>query len=127
MGGPPHARGNHGGESLHLDDPPAHSWPYRWKDESAAEFARAYGAILAGGEGGPSLSPLSMRNLPRGSRVVLPSPNGATCSLLAADAASIVVAASLRNVGAVAEWLKASGHPVAVIACGEASPDGSIR
>src|SRR5205807_219284 len=68
-----------------------------------------------------------MRGLPRGSRVVLPSPNGATCSLLAAEAGSVVVAASLRNASAVAEWINASARPVAVIACGEASPDGSIR
>lgn len=102
-------------------------YPYRWKDDSAAQFARTLDAVLAGSEDGPSLSPLSMLRLPHGSRVVLPSPNGATCSLLASDAGSIVVAASLRNAAAVADWLGTSAHPVAVIACGEVSPDGSIR
>jgi 2-phosphosulfolactate phosphatase len=102
-------------------------FPYRWRDESAAEFAREKGALLGGAPGAPSLSPLSLRGLEAGTRIVLPSPNGATCSLLAAGSGATVVAGCLRNAAAVANWLRARGGPVAVIACGELWPDGSIR
>ena len=55
--------------------------PYRWRDESVTAFAAALGAVVADGdEGRPSLSPGSLRALAPGSRVVLPSPNGATCA-----------------------------------------------
>jgi 2-phosphosulfolactate phosphatase len=101
--------------------------PYRWKDQSAEEFARSQEAVLAGRWPGPSLSPPSLLTLAPGTRVVLPSPNGATCSLLAAEAGVTVVAACLRNAGAVAKWLASAERPIAVIACGEAWPDGSIR
>lgn len=53
--------------------------PYRWKDASAQGFAASVGATLAlRREGdGPSLSPPSLAKMAAGSRVVLPSPNGA--------------------------------------------------
>jgi 2-phosphosulfolactate phosphatase len=102
-------------------------FPFRWRDESAAAIAEAKGALLGGAPGGPSLSPLSLRRIEAGARVVLPSPNGATCSLLAADYGATVVAGCLRNAAAVASWLGARGGPVAVIACGELWGDNSIR
>ena len=53
-------------------------FPYRWRDDSAADYANERQAVLAGmREDGPvSLSPTDLISLPRGSRIVLPSPNG---------------------------------------------------
>lgn len=103
--------------------------PYRWRDASAAGFAAGAGAVLADGAGGrPSLSPASLLALDPGTAVVLPSPNGSTCAALGAAAGATVVAACLRNAGAVAAWLdERAAAPVTVIACGERWPDGSLR
>jgi 2-phosphosulfolactate phosphatase len=103
--------------------------PYRWRDETAARFAEEQQAILAGSRsvaGGYSLSPTSLAAIPSGTRLALPSPNGATLSLQAA-AIGATVAACLRNAAAVARFVNALGQPVAVIACGERWPDGSLR
>jgi 2-phosphosulfolactate phosphatase len=70
---------------------------------------------------------VSLLTLPPGTRVVLPSPNGATCAAVAAEAGAIVVAACLRNAAAVTAWLRANATSVAVIACGERWADGSLR
>ncbi|HXH23019.1 MAG TPA: 2-phosphosulfolactate phosphatase [Dehalococcoidia bacterium] len=103
-------------------------FPYRWKDASAAEFAASIYAILGGASGGPSLSPQSLRGLAAGASVVLPSPNGAACSLLAAEAGATVAAGCLRNASAVATWLtESTGRPLGILACGELWRDGSIR
>lgn len=102
--------------------------PYRWRDDTSATYATSLGAVLAdGSEGGPSLSPVSLLQMDRGSRVVLPSPNGATCAAIAGEAGTTVVAACLRNAGAVAARLNLSTASVSVIACGERWPDGSLR
>ena len=101
--------------------------PYRWRDDTAAGYARAMGALLAGrrGEGAYSLSPQSLAGLPEGSRIVLPSPNGATLSLAAG--ATPTFAGCLRNARAVARAARSVGPRVAVIACGEQWPDGALR
>src|SRR5580698_7967397 len=54
--------------------------PYRWRDDSAAEYARERNAVLAGKRtaGGFSLAPSSLVDAPRGLRLVLPSPNGSS-------------------------------------------------
>jgi 2-phosphosulfolactate phosphatase len=104
-------------------------YPYRWGDDSANEFARSVGGTLADGSdaSGPSLSPLRLRMLPAGSIVVLPSPNGSTCATVADEAGATVFAACIRNAAAVAHQLGALGGPIAVIACGERWPNGSLR
>ena len=78
-------------------------YPYRWRDDRALELAARVGAVLAASNDptGPSLSPVSLRGLGAGERLVLPSPNGATLSLAAAEHGAEVVAASLRNASAV--------------------------
>ena len=78
--------------------------PYRWRDEGAAEYASQTAALLADGTdpSGPSLCPASLRRLPAGTSVVLPSPNGSTCSLEAAESGGTVAAGCLRNAAAVA-------------------------
>lgn len=103
--------------------------PHRWRDPSAVLVAARVGAHLADGtDGAPSLSPASLVGLGRGARVVLPSPNGSTCAVLAADAGATVVAACLRNAAAVSTWLNARAPTtVTVVACGERWHDGSLR
>src|SRR5882724_611215 len=57
-------------------------YPYAWRDESAAEFARSHQAQLAVGRRAVSaarpwsLSPAALRRAPFTPRLVLPSPNG---------------------------------------------------
>jgi 2-phosphosulfolactate phosphatase len=104
-------------------------YPYRWRDGTAAAFADSVRAVLADGRdpAGPSLSPSSMDALAPGAAVVLPSPNGSACTVLAAEAGAQVVAGCLRNAAAVAAWADAAEGPVTVIACGERWPDGSLR
>jgi 2-phosphosulfolactate phosphatase len=54
-------------------------FPYRWRDERAATFAAEVDAELAESKrthAGYSLSPQSLLNIPKGARLVLPSPNG---------------------------------------------------
>jgi len=104
-------------------------YPYRWRDASAAAFAEDVQALLADGRdpAGPSLSPSSMDALAPGTSLVLPSPNGSTCAVLASEAGAQVVAGCLRNAAAVAAWASRAEGPVTVIACGERWPDGSLR
>ncbi|MGW3116785.1 2-phosphosulfolactate phosphatase [Streptomyces sp. NPDC001107] len=78
-----------------------------------------------------SLSPAHLRAAPFVARLVLPSPNGGAIAAAAPPGAQ-VVAACLRNITAVSNWLTSHGygtpeHPVAVIAAGERWPDGSLR
>lgn len=101
--------------------------PYRWADGTAAGYAGSMNALLAGPrrEGGYSLSPRSLMSLPEGSRIVLPSPNGATLSLATGDTPTF--AGCLRNACAVARAARSCGPRIAVIACGEQWPDGALR
>lgn len=116
-------------------------YPYRLRDVSAAAFAATRQAVLAvgrreAGNTGVSLSPLSIRAaagrsgpLAGGGRLVLPSPNGASVARALAEAGVSVVGASLRNVNAVAAWVRsaAAGQPVAVVASGERWPGDLLR
>ncbi len=105
-------------------------YPHRVRDATAGERARDVGALLANPRRdgpGPSLSPASLTALRAGDRLVLPSPNGAACSLLAAEAGATVVAGCLRNASAVARYARSLGGPIAVVAAGELWPDGGLR
>jgi len=104
-------------------------YPFRWQDASARAFADAFGAQLSDrpDAAGVSLSPRALLNQATLDAVVLPSPNGSTCSVLAAEIGAVVVAACLRNAPAVAEYLAATSLPVTVLACGERRPDGTLR
>ncbi|WP_432522852.1 2-phosphosulfolactate phosphatase [Kineococcus sp. SYSU DK006] len=111
--------------------------PYRWADQSAADFAAQHEAVLAVGRsraqpGQVSLSPLTVRAAePELARVVLPSPNGATTAHLLGEVVGCVLAACLRNAEAVAAWLTqqhgADGARVLVVAAGERWPGGRLR
>jgi 2-phosphosulfolactate phosphatase len=107
--------------------------PVDLDDEAAQEAADVLGAVLAArrvipaGGAGPaySLSPASLMEIPPGTRLVLPSPNGAALSLRTGDAPTI--AGCLRNASAVARAAAAFGPRISVIAAGERWPDGSLR
>ena len=95
--------------------------PFPVRGEEAERFAAEIGAELAGARSpaGYSLSPASLTSIPAGTSLVLPSPNGATLSLAAAEANAIVLLGCLRNATAVARACRALGERVAVIAAGE--------
>ncbi|HZP80353.1 MAG TPA: 2-phosphosulfolactate phosphatase [Chthonomonadaceae bacterium] len=105
--------------------------------EDHAALARSLGAEAAATAtvaGRFSLSPLTYLDMGPGTRVVLPSPNGATCSRYAAATPHLFVGA-LLNAGAVAAAvaavLDATDLAVTVLACGERwqtpSEDGELR
>lgn len=104
-------------------------YPYEWNDASAGQFSNSLGAQLADGslENGPSLSPTNLLRQTSLDSIVLPSPNGSHCAVLAAASGATVVAACLRNAPAVAAYLREYSLPVSVIGCGERWPDGSLR
>jgi 2-phosphosulfolactate phosphatase len=90
-------------------------YPCRWRDARAVAFAERVGATLAGGRGAEdrdvpySLSPTSLLAIPSGARLALPSPNGATLSLLAAELGATV----LRGVCATPRpWLPTAARSV---------------
>jgi 2-phosphosulfolactate phosphatase len=105
--------------------------PYRWKDDSAAQYAREHDAELArprsGDEGGYSLAPSSLVEVPPGLRLVLPSPNGSSLAFAARSIGAVVVAGCLRNAAAVAEWATRAGKRITVLPAGERWPDGTLR
>lgn len=97
--------------------------PWRWRDESGQQHADAVGAVLAGprGSAGTSLSPCSFLETEPGTRVVLPSPNGATLSRATGEVPTW--AACLRNATASARAAQTAGRRIAVVAAGELWPD----
>jgi 2-phosphosulfolactate phosphatase len=122
-------------------------YPYAWRDETAAAFARERQAELAVGRRAVSadrpwsLSPAALRRAPFTEGLVLPSPNGSEICASAVGAGVTVIAGCLRNASAVARYLREHGFlrgrylpgghgapgPVTVIAAGERWPDGSLR
>ena len=104
--------------------------PCEWNDERAAALAAAEGAELASkrGRGRFTLAPASLRKVPAGLRLVLPSPNGSTLAWAAQDLhAAAVLVGCFRNATAVARWASQQGRDVAVVAAGERWDDGTIR
>jgi 2-phosphosulfolactate phosphatase len=110
-------------------------YPYRWRDETAVAYAKQYDAALAVGrsEAGPgdiSLSAVTIRRAHGVKRLVLPSPNGSTITQQLGDSGATVIAVSLRNRRAAADWVNArrtDGLKVVAIAAGERWRDGSLR
>jgi 2-phosphosulfolactate phosphatase len=104
-------------------------FPYRWKDFTAQEFANSLDAELIDSSTNSSsaLSPVALLRQPKRASIVLPSPNGSLCAVVAGEMGATVVAACLRNAAAVAEFVARSSATVSVIACGERWPDGSLR
>jgi len=100
-------------------------FPYRWADDHAGAYAAERAAVLAGRreDGEFSLSPTDLLMLPAGTRLVLPSPNGAALSFAARDhGARHVLAGCLRNATATANLarkLAGTSGSIGIIAAGE--------
>ena len=97
-------------------------YPYRTKDHSAAAYARSRDALLANSTrefegGGYSLSPSSLVDIPAGTALVLPSPNGSTLSLSTGETPTF--AGCLRNASALAGVLQRYGSGISIIPAGE--------
>jgi len=113
----------------------ARIYPYRFKDASAADYAKSLRASLAvhregvNAEHPYSLSPATFLKAKPDENIVLPSPNGATIALTAAAAGKPVLAGCLRNASAVAKAARALGDTITVIAAGERwfTGDDSLR
>jgi 2-phosphosulfolactate phosphatase len=107
--------------------------PQRWGDpRTAARDAHRHAAAPAGPRSGsgPSLRPSSLLALPAGTRLALPSPNGGTLCVIAADRGAAVFAGCLRNASAVAaaaERAAAAGGSIGLVPAGERWPDGTLR
>ena len=104
-------------------------YPARWKekDSAAAELARSVDGVLAGQRSREqvSLSPTSLMSIATGTRLVIPSPNGATLS--ATTGRTPTLTGCLRNASAVARRAQTFGTRIAVIPAGEQWPDGTLR
>lgn len=103
-------------------------FPYLWKDASAAEYAKSVGAELAHFKRSremPSLSPVSLTCLSPGTRLVLPSPNGASLSRLTGQVPT--VAGCFRNAEVVAQWVQRYNTGITVIPAGERWQNGTLR
>lgn len=102
--------------------------PYHWKDGSAKTFAAEKNAILAD-ERRPgaeySLSPASLRAIPAGTRLVMPSLNGGTLALSVGNVP--LFTGCLRNAPAVAKRVAALGRRIAVVPAGERWKSSSLR
>ena len=103
--------------------------PYVVRETAAEVFARDNQAELAGPRGVArySLSPASFLDAPRGTRCVLPSPNGAALTIRAAARTAVVLAGCLRNAANVAHRASQLGSKFNVCPAGERWPDGSLR
>lgn len=115
-------------------------FPFRWRGESAEEYAAQHDAVLSVGRleatsdgpvTAPSLSPTSLLSCEAMPRLVLPSPNGSTIATVLQDSGSTIAAGCLRNARAAAQWLAQmveAGKSIAVIAGGERwCEDDSLR
>jgi 2-phosphosulfolactate phosphatase len=104
-------------------------YPFQWKDETALAYAQSEGAVLASvdrsSENEYTLSPTSLLRIAPGTRLVLPSPNGATLSLATGPVPTF--AGCLRNAEAVARAVERVGKRIALIPAGERWADGSLR
>jgi 2-phosphosulfolactate phosphatase len=98
-------------------------FPYKWHDGSEIAFAESVGAEPAGprdGDQSYSLAPSSLAEVPAGTSLVLPSPNGSALAFGAADAgATEVVAACVRNGAAVGSAYADEDLRIGVVAAGE--------
>ncbi|HVQ89090.1 MAG TPA: 2-phosphosulfolactate phosphatase [Actinomycetes bacterium] len=104
-------------------------WPHSG-NERAEELARAIGATLVRGRNmreGRTLSPASLLDVASGERLIMPSANGSVISHAALMSGLTVVAGSLRNATAVAEWLDGRFESVGLVPAGEQWADGTMR
>jgi 2-phosphosulfolactate phosphatase len=79
------------------------------------------------GGSGPSLRPSSLVDLPAGTRLGLPSPNGATLCATVAATGAVLFAGCLRNASATAAAALAVDGPIGLVPAGERWPGGALR
>lgn len=109
--------------------------PCDWRDDPAALAARlgAIAAVKRGGAGRFSLSPASLAAATQADRIVLASPNGASCAAAAAGGATVLLGAltNARACAAAAQRELDGGREVTVLASGERfaapHPEGELR
>ena len=95
-------------------------FPYRWKDSSANDYAKSIKAELATkrtSTTGYSLSPQSLIKISAGTKLILPSPNGSSLTLLTGKTPTL--GGCLRNCEAVARFTQKYGSKIAVFLAGE--------
>jgi 2-phosphosulfolactate phosphatase len=96
-------------------------FPYRGDAHGADAYAARLNAVVAqkrrDSADAFSLAPSSLVNIPADTRLVLPSPNGSTLSLLTGPVPTF--AGCLRNASAVARVATARGSRISVIPAGE--------
>jgi 2-phosphosulfolactate phosphatase len=111
-------------------------YPFPFADERGAQAAaERVGAMLAHprcvAAGQFSLSPVSLLGVQRGTKLMLPSPNGSRLSFAASRTPGRipVLAGCLRNAAAVARAARvlAGDRAIGVVPAGECWPDGSLR
>lgn len=103
-------------------------FPYRWKDSTAVDYAKSIKAELATNRTsttGYSLSPQSLTKISPGTKLVLPSPNGSSLTLLTEKTPTL--AGCLRNCEAVARFAQKHGARIAVIPAGEKWENRTLR
>jgi 2-phosphosulfolactate phosphatase len=103
-------------------------YPYLWRYERAAAFAESVGAELALPERRKDkygLAPSSLVNISAGTRLVMPSANGAALSMN--PFSKPLLAGCLRNAKAVARAARKRGRSIAIIPAGEMLKDGDGR
>ena len=103
-------------------------FPYRWKDQGAVEYVRSKNIQLASFNRqatGFSLSPSSLTAIPANTKLVLPSPNGSTLSLLSTSKHTFT--GCLRNCVAIAKYASGVGASIALIPAGEKWSSGTLR
>ena len=102
-------------------------FPYRWRDKSIQTFAQIVNAELAEkrGHNNYSLSPVSLLPITKGTRLVLPSPNGSSLSF--ATMKTPTLTGCLRNCQTVALSAMNYGKKIAVVPAGEKWSDGNLR
>jgi 2-phosphosulfolactate phosphatase len=102
-------------------------YPFALGAEVLDEFVAEVGGVTAKRweRGGYSLSPSSLREIPAGTRLVLPSPNGATLSLATGNIPTL--AGCFRNARSVARAALSMGRDILVVPAGERWTDGTLR
>ncbi|MEO5952284.1 MAG: 2-phosphosulfolactate phosphatase [Chloroflexia bacterium] len=104
-------------------------YPYAWSAKDLDAYAASLNAQIAGPNrsdtGRFTLSPSSLLNIQPGTRLVLPSPNGSTLSMMTGDKPTF--AGCIRNAQAVAEAAMRVGKNLLIVPAGERWPDGTIR
>lgn len=106
-------------------------YPHFKRDNETAVYAKKLGAELAvsrkddPGSKKYSLLLSSLMNIPEGTKLVLPSPNGSSISFAAKE--KPLICGCLRNAKSVAEYAMKNYERISIIPAGEEWEDGSLR